>query len=162
MSVQAFQFPPMMHQAMYTALTSPELVMPDGTRLFPPALIDIRLGGDGAITDSNRQITLPLRKIIITLGWPYGSERSNRGPDAGTVDVEQSLKISVWSDSAADSEAVAQRLQYARDLFPAVFSAQKICILGGQIQTRMRPYSPVDGLAVFDTTWGCFFERRNG
>ena len=156
-----FTLAPMLHQAMYASLNDPTLVFPDTTRIFPPAQVDIRLGGDASIAGSDRQITIPLQQIVITIGWPYGSELGARMQDQGVTNLEQAIKLTVWSNSAADSDNMMQRLEYIRDVFPAVFSSRQVCILGGRIQSRMRPYSPVEGLVVFDTTWNCLFERRN-
>ena len=122
--------------------------------LFPPAVVDIRLGGDAAMTGSDRQITMPIPGVILTIGRAYGREQGFVGDTY--KDVDAYLQFTVWAMTEATQDDMEKRLYFARDHRQNVFSSYKI---QAQLLSKPRPSSPITGLSAVDYTWRWWYAR---
>lgn len=148
-------------ESFRNAMMDATMLIPDpGTDLlFDSSLFDIRMGGDASITGSNRQITLPIPKTIITIGLPYGTEIGYPG-EFEYVDTEIQVPFSVWSLTGATQTDTQRRLLFARDSRSFVFSNYGLTLVpSGIVRGKPRNYLPVDGLLTWDYAWKAFYSR---
>lgn len=143
------------------ALTDATMLAPNqgagGILLLPADTFDVRLGGDASVADSNSMITVPLQKIVITIGTSYGEETGYPGDSA--KDLLITLPFSIWGNTQAEIDDTMQYLNFARDQRQAVFSAFGLTEYGNGVRVRARHRSPIDGLVVTDVHWRFCYSR---
>ena len=152
-------FPVLPDAAFVSALTDSTMTAPGGTGpLFDSAIFDVRAGGDASLTNSDRIITVPLSKIVITVDVPYGTEDIFMDADA-TPMTEIRIDFTVWGNSGGDQQEAQKRLEFARSRRQAVFSAYGLNMRGARVNARRRPYQPIEGVVCNSYGWSFFYER---
>lgn len=128
------------------ALQDAAMSAPGGaTPLFDPAVFDIRLGGDTAINAGGQTLTLPLQKVIVTIGQPYGTEQGYMSPEPD-VDCEIWMPFKVWGNSGSDAQDFDKRVDFFMDYRKSVFSLHGLTLLGGVVRRRPIVYDKDRGL----------------
>lgn len=128
------------------ALSDATMTAPGGaTPLFDPAVFDIRLGGDNAINAGGATLSLPLTKVVVTIGQPYGTEQGYMSAEPD-VDCEIWISFKVWGKSGSDVQDFEKRLDFAMDYRKAVFSVHGLTLLGGIVRRRPIVYDKDLGL----------------
>ena len=154
------QFAVLPDVAFVSALMDAMMTAPNSATLplFDPAIFDIHVGGDASVAGSNRVITVPFTKVIITIGLPYGNETIYLDGQGG---IDQDLRVSftVWSNTGADQKDAEQRLVFARDKRVAAFANHGLILQTGPVNARRRPYQPIEGIVATDYRWRFFYAR---
>jgi len=122
-----------------------------GGPLLDPAIFDVRLGGDGSVNDANGKLTLPLTKLIVTIGQPYGTEESYTADT--DVDCEIWVPFKIWGNTGADISDFDTRMGFARQFRSSVFSLQGLTLLGGVVRRRPIQYNADQGLMCREFVW---------
>lgn len=131
---------------------------PGGTKLFDPAIFDVRMGDDAAIFGSGVTVSVPLPKIIIAVGQGYGVEHGY-ADESLSVDASIMVPFTVWGNNAADLEDTEVRLNFSRDKRAHVFSGLGLLKQFGRVRGKRRPYQPIPGVLACDYAWAFFYER---
>jgi hypothetical protein len=158
-SVATEAFSPAPEEAFLAALQDANMTAPNPTQsaawttpLFDPAIFDLRLGGDAALTGSDKIITVPFSKIIVTIGFPYGQDHRYVG-DLFSADTEFWQSFTVWGNTGADLADFDARAKFMLDYRSHVFSAHGLTIQGQTVRNKKRPYDPVPGVVAADYAW---------
>lgn len=150
MSEQYAQSP---QEAFMAALADAEMTAPGGaSALFDSAIFDVSFGEGQSINGSSGTFTLPLPKIYIAVGMPYGGEIGYA--DGSTYrDGEVWIPFKVYGNTAADQLSTQKRLDFARKSRISVFSKHLLLECGETVRSRHLAYDATLGITGSQYVW---------
>lgn len=135
------------------ALQDPAMTAPGGAALlFDPAIFDIAFGEGQSINGSTGTFTLPLPKIYIAIGMPYGNETLYATSEA-YVDAKMFIPFKVYGNTAGDQLNAQKRLDFARKSRVAVFSKYNLVECGETVRSRHLAYDTSMGITGSQYVW---------
>lgn len=140
------QLEPLAQDAIIAAFTDAEMTAPSGSpALFDPQMFDFAYGDGEGINNSNGQFTLPLTKIKVFIGEPYGNNVITTD-DFTYTDSELWIPIQVMTNTLADQKDFQQRLGFAMKSRGYVFGLHGLQLTDGTLRARNLAYSTPLGL----------------